>query len=72
LDLTEWAARWNPAIWRDVLNEGPGSADIMERIREATRTGRPVGSTEFIEGLEAKGKGCVCGADELGDFVAYN
>lgn len=52
LDLTEWADRWNPATWRDVLADGPDSADILERIREATRTGRPVGSAQFIEGLE--------------------
>jgi len=51
LDLAEWAARWNPAAWRDVLDEGPDSADIMERIREATGTGRTAGS-EFIERLE--------------------
>lgn len=53
LDLTEWASRWDPAMWRDALAEGVDSAAIMERIREATRTGRPAGSAEFIEQLEA-------------------
>ena len=53
LDLTEWAARWDPVMWRDVLDEGLDTAAIMERIREATRTGRPVGSADFIEQLEA-------------------
>jgi len=52
LDLSEWAAYWNPEMWRDVLEEGIESAAITERIREATRTGRPVGSADFMERLE--------------------
>ena len=52
LDLTEWGSRWNPETWRDVLEEGLDNAATMERIREATRTGRPAGSADFIEQLE--------------------
>src|ERR1035437_6369139 len=52
LDLTEWGSRWNPETWRDVLEEGLDNAAMMERIREATRTGRPAASADFIEQLE--------------------
>ena len=52
LDLTEWLQRWSPTRWRDALSEGLTDAAFLERIREASRTGRPVGSDAFMRGAE--------------------
>jgi putative transposase len=52
LDFSEWRLRWCPTIWRGVLSEGLTDAALLERIREATRTGRPAGSDTFVRGLE--------------------
>jgi putative transposase len=48
LDLTDWHARWSAESWHEALEEDLTSAAILERIREATRTGRPAGSDAFI------------------------
>jgi putative transposase len=52
LDLTEWRDRWRPETWADALAEGPTNAARLERIREATRTGRPAGSEDFVKEAE--------------------
>jgi putative transposase len=39
--------------WRAFLAEGPGD-DRLEALRRHARTGRPLGSERFIEGLEAR------------------
>jgi putative transposase len=52
LDLVEWSERWNPAAWREALSEGIEDAALLERIRQATRTGRPLASEEFVRELE--------------------
>jgi len=48
LDLTQWRRCYSPERWRDILATGVGEKAELERIREATRTGRPLGSPDFI------------------------
>ena len=52
LDLNQWASQWTPPIWRVALQDGITEADIHNRLREATRTGRPFADEPFIEKLE--------------------
>ena len=52
LDLSEWAASWTPISWCDALNRGVEDAMLAERIRMATRTGRPLGAEGFALSLE--------------------
>jgi putative transposase len=54
LDTAEWQLRWNTRSWRNALEDGIRDADLLERIRESTRTGRPVGEDDFIAELEAR------------------
>jgi hypothetical protein len=53
LDRGWWEARW-PAVeeWRRFLAEPMAAAEDLRAIREATYTGRPFGSVEFVERLE--------------------
>ncbi|HEY1341397.1 MAG TPA: transposase [Bryobacteraceae bacterium] len=53
LDWAEWRVRWSPETWGDALALGFDNAALLDRIREATRTGRPAGSPEFTRHLEA-------------------
>ena len=53
LDIREWRERWSPLAWNEALAYGIGDATLLDRIREATRTGRPAGSEGFIRKLEA-------------------
>ena len=51
LDMEMWRERWNEATWREYL----AARDTEEEnaaIRQCTHTGRPLGTPEFIEGLE--------------------
>ena len=41
------------ADWREYLSDEPDSTDV-ETLRRHLRTGRPLGSPEFVESLEAK------------------
>jgi putative transposase len=43
LEMATWIGQWNPQVWRDVLREGVDDGVLLERIRAATRTGRPFG-----------------------------
>jgi putative transposase len=52
LGLTEWRDRWRPETWADALAEGLTDPALLERIREATRTGRPAGSDDFVKQAE--------------------
>jgi putative transposase len=53
VDMTEWSMRWNPLGWREALEHGVENADLLERIRASTRTGRPAGGDDFVQELEA-------------------
>jgi putative transposase len=48
LDLAQWRRCYSPERWRDILATGVGEEAEWERIREATRTGRPLGSPDFV------------------------
>jgi putative transposase len=52
LDLAEWAAAWTPFAWRQTLRWGTEEGLLAERIRLATRTGRPLGAEGFVGALE--------------------
>ena len=52
LDFTEWRSFWTPESWKRVLLHGVRDAALEDRIRIATRTGRPLGSDGFRAGLE--------------------
>jgi putative transposase len=54
LEAAEWELRWNAAAWSDVLEQGVEDAAMLERIREATQTGRPMADPDFVQELEAK------------------
>jgi putative transposase len=53
VDYTDWSARWSAETWDAVLHHGVQDAMLLERIRTATRTGRPAGSEEFVGRAEA-------------------
>ncbi len=52
LDLTAWAENWSPTSWREALDLGLTDAAMLDRIREATRTGRPAADAEALPDLE--------------------
>jgi putative transposase len=49
LDTADWAACSSVEGWRERLVESSTDAAMLERIREATRTGRPAGGEAFLE-----------------------
>jgi putative transposase len=51
LDTEVFAASWTPALWREYLGGGEAEEELAS-IRENTHTGRPLGSAEFVSGLE--------------------
>jgi putative transposase len=51
LDLGVWSHTWTPEAWRDYLAEYRDGVET-EAIRKSTHTGRPLGSTDFIQRLE--------------------
>jgi len=54
LDMEWWQSRWTAENWRGVLLERAESEQELRAIRRATYTGRPLGSKQFIAGLEEK------------------
>jgi putative transposase len=54
VDLGEWRSRYTPELWREVLRTTVGEEALTERIREATRTGRPMGEPVFVHDLERR------------------
>jgi putative transposase len=52
LDMHLWRSRFDGPKWRDFLEQGM-EADELDRIRTATKVGRPLGSEEFINKIEA-------------------
>ncbi len=51
VDLSLWRQAWSPAAWRDYIRTGV-SGEEVEEIRRSTHTGRPMGTPEFVRGLE--------------------
>ena len=54
LDTAHWSARYSPQQWQEVLALDFRLAGDLDRLRAATRTGRPFGSGPFIAQLEEK------------------
>jgi putative transposase len=52
LDWEEWRACWTPERWKRALEAGVRDALFEERLRLATRTGRPLGAPGFAESME--------------------
>jgi putative transposase len=52
LDLREWRTSWTGSRWKEAIGIGIGEAQLAERIRLATRTGRPLGTRDFAVTLE--------------------
>jgi putative transposase len=53
LEMRAWAAQYTPDRWREVLRSSIAEEALRQRIREATRTGRPCGDAEFTRRLES-------------------
>jgi putative transposase len=49
LDMGEWSREYSGERWREALRVGVEDEALEERIREATRRGRPLGSEAFVE-----------------------
>jgi len=54
LDLAWWRTRYDARNWHEILEFGVEEVELRERLREATRTGRPFGTAAFAGGLEAQ------------------
>ena len=51
LQMERWQKRWSTGEWRSFLAESESAADLAA-LRRFTHTGRPLGSPEFVAGLE--------------------
>ena len=49
--MGEWNERWNVSSWKAFLADGATEPE-MAAIRQSTHTGRPLGTEEFVNGLE--------------------
>jgi putative transposase len=47
-----WGKYFDKIRWKEFLLEGLNKADEIDLIRLANRTGRPIGSEDFIRSLE--------------------
>ncbi|MDZ7640060.1 MAG: hypothetical protein U5J83_17720 [Bryobacterales bacterium] len=54
LETRDWQERYPPMKWKEVLGLGFRHSGDLDRLREATRTGRPFGTDDFVAELEAK------------------
>jgi putative transposase len=54
LDMTFWDEAYGGARWLAVLQTSIDEEAWQQRLREATLRGRPLGSEEFIDGLESQ------------------
>jgi putative transposase len=55
LDLVRWRSVHTPESWKRCLSLGLRDAMLLERIRDATLTGWPLGGDEFLDRLECLG-----------------
>ena len=52
LEMAAWRDCYTGTRWREALRHGVDEEALQDRLRVATRTGRPLGSQEFIDQLE--------------------
>lgn len=53
VDATTWSRRYPPETWRRMLRD-PDDEALLDRIRGATRTGRPLATDTMLSKLEAR------------------
>jgi hypothetical protein len=51
LDMEAWQKRWTMEEWREYLAAGASAIEVSA-LRQCTHTGRPLGTTEFVNQLE--------------------
>jgi putative transposase len=51
LDMELWQRHWTTSGWREFLEAGETESELAA-IRQCTHTGRPLGSSDFVETLE--------------------
>lgn len=51
LEMGRWRKRWRAAEWGRFIADAESAADV-NRLRHSTHTGRPLGSPDFVAGLE--------------------
>jgi putative transposase len=56
LDLVPWRARHTPETWKLYLDKGLLDAALIERIRDATERGHPLGDEAFVKRVRAEQK----------------
>ena len=54
LDLSGWRQEYTEDRWKRVLATDVADEDFGQRLQEATRRGRPLGSEGFVEELEKR------------------
>jgi putative transposase len=52
VDLAEWRLRWGSEEWRQFLGYSPNDAPDAALLRRSTHSGRPLGSADFVRGIE--------------------
>ncbi len=52
VDLRAWMSRYSAGTWRRVLDLGLTDATLLERIREATLRGKPIGGPGFADDVQ--------------------
>jgi putative transposase len=52
VEMEPWRDCYSAVRWRETLHMGVDDEILRERLRSATRTGRPFGSDEFVEEIE--------------------
>jgi putative transposase len=52
LNMELWGKYFDKIRWKEFLLEGLNKTDEIDLIRAANRTGRPIGSEDFIRSLE--------------------
>jgi len=52
MDMSAWRLEYSASRWREVLELGVDDEALRERLREATRAGRPFGPGNFVEQIE--------------------
>jgi len=54
VDLAAFRERWHSVDWRDFIALDKGDGAEADELRRRTRTGRPLGSMEFLKKLERR------------------
>ena len=54
VDLTPWQAKYDGPRWQEVLRSSIDEEAFGQRLREASRRGRPLGDEGFVKSLETR------------------